>query len=310
VSTINTTQREAALRQWARKSSDDEEARRDRTEREIRDAFSNSTRLAGVPLEIYVKGSYANNTNVRLDYDVDVAVEFKGLLYTDSHGAEADVRKKAMATTPYLGPYGGPDGAARFKADVQHTLEQHFGVKAIERGNLSLRVRERRTTLPADVVPCFTYRYIAADSNGHVTDRTGTRLYPDERAYIHNWPKQQYDRGVAKNNATGKRYKRVVRAVKRVENLLVDAGRLAALPSFFMECLVYNVPNSNFNHADYSADMRAVLAAIFNSTMTDAECSKWLEASECKWLFGHGQGWTRAQAHDLADEAWSYLGFK
>lgn len=305
------SRREATLRQWTKKSSDNEEARRDRTEREVRAAFANSTRLSRVPLKIYVKGSYANNTNVRLDYDVDVAVEYTGLYYFDSTGAEADVRKAALAVSDYHGPYGGVAGAAKFKADVEHALREHFGTRPIERGNLSLRVREHKTTLPADIVPCFRYRYITGrDLLGQLAYYQGTRLYPDSGAYVHNWPQQQYDCGVSKNNATGRRYKRLVRALKRLENELVDAGVLRELPSFFMECLVYNVPNEMFGHDEYAADMRAALATIFNATLTDPSCEKWLEASERKWLFGHGQGWTRQQAHDLAARAWDHLGFE
>jgi hypothetical protein len=304
------TQREATLRAWTKKSSDNEEARRDRTEREVRAAFANSTRLAGVPLKIYVKGSYANNTNVRLDYDVDVAVEYDGLYYSDTSGAEADVRKAALAIGSYQGPYGGPVGAAKFKSDVEHALREYFGIRPVERGNMSLRVRERKTTLPADIVPCFTYRYITGrDRRGGLTYHEGTRLYPDQGPYLHNWPQQQYDCGVRKNNATGRRYKRLVRAVKRLENQLVEAGAMNELPSFFMECLVYNVPNEMFGHAEYAGDMRAVLATIYKATLTDAACEHWLEASERKWLFGHGQGWTPKEAHDLADKAWNHLGF-
>jgi hypothetical protein len=302
---------EPTLRSWTKKSSDNEEARRDRTEREVRAAFANSSRLAGVPLKIYVKGSYANNTNVRLDYDVDVAVEYRGMYYIDATGAEADVRKAAFAAPDYGGPYGGVQGASKFKADVEHALSQHFGSSAIERGNLSLRVRERKTTLPADIVPCFTYRYVhGRDWRRQPLYHEGTRLYPDQGPYIHNWPQQQYDRGVAKNLATGRRYKRLVRALKRLENKLVVAETIAPLPSFFMECLVYNVPNGKFGHLTYAADMRAVLACIFNSTLDDAQCERWLEASERKWLFGHGQSWTQRQAHQLADAAWDYLGFE
>jgi hypothetical protein len=305
------TQREATLRQWTKKSSDNEEARRDRTEREVRAAFANSTRLACVPVKIYVKGSYANNTNVRLDYDVDIAVEYQGMYYVDATGAEADVRKAALAVADYTGPYGGAAGAAKFKEDVQHALREHFGTRPVERGNLSLRVREQKTTLPADIVPCFTYHYITGRNlRDELIYHEGTRLYPDEGDYIHNWPQQQYDCGVRKNDATRRRYKRLVRALKRLENQLVDANLLKALPSFLMECLVYNVPNVSFGHADYAADMRSVLATVFNATLDDAQCKQWVEASERKWLFGHGKSWTRQQAHELADKAWDHLGFE
>src|SRR5271163_3381226 len=90
MATITSSQLETALRASTKRSSDNEEERRARTEREVRAAFARSTRLSGTPLKIYVKGSYANNTNVRLDYDVDMAVEYRGLYYIDATGAEAD----------------------------------------------------------------------------------------------------------------------------------------------------------------------------------------------------------------------------
>ena len=55
---------------------------------------------------------------------------------------------------------------------------------------------------------------------------------------------------------------------------------------------------------------RAVLAVIYNATIDDSRCEGWLEASERKWLFGHGQGWTRQQAHELAGQGVEPLGIR
>ena len=111
-------------------------------------------------------------------------------------------------------------------------------------------------------------------------------------------------------NGAVREFKRMVRALKRLENELVTAGVLTELPSYFTECLVYNVPNDLLNRATYVADMRAVLMTIFNETLTDEKCAKWLEASELKWLFHSAQSWTRQQAHALADKAWDHMGFE
>src|SRR3954469_19674815 len=61
-------------------ASDTEEADRDRTEKRIREAIQADGRLAG-NVRVFVKGSYANNTNVRRDSDVDIAVEWKSWAY-------------------------------------------------------------------------------------------------------------------------------------------------------------------------------------------------------------------------------------
>ncbi len=74
-----------------------------------------------------------------------------------------------------------------------------------------MRVREKKTTLPADVVSCFEYHYIYdVDQLGQSLYYEGTRVYKDSGGYVHNWPTQQRVRGIAKNNATGRRYKRMV----------------------------------------------------------------------------------------------------
>jgi predicted nucleotidyltransferase len=78
---------------WLRNSigpaSATEEADRDRTERRIRDAIMRDTRLAG-NVRVFVTGSYANNTNVRADSDVDIAVEWTRWSYITKTNEAAD----------------------------------------------------------------------------------------------------------------------------------------------------------------------------------------------------------------------------
>lgn len=302
---------EATLRSWVKPPSDNEDTKRDKTEVEIKAALRASNALSGVTYKVYAKGSYANNTNVRLDYDVDIAVECTDFYYFSKEGIGADVRKAAAfeaATKPYKGGYTYLD----FKDDVEQALIDYYGASAVTRGNMAMRVREKRTTLPADVVPCFEYHYIYdIDAHGRPLYHKGTRVYKDsDGKYIHNWPEQQRVKGIAKNNTTGRRYKRMVRALKRLENELVARGEIEELPSFLMECLVYNVPNPHLSSSDsYVASMRAVLATIFNETLSKDRCEGWLEVNERKELFHPAQSWTCSQAHELAACAWDYIGF-
>ena len=250
---------EFTLRSWVKPPSDYEDSKRNKTEAEIKAALKASQALANVKYKVYAKGSYANNTNVRLDYDVDIAVECTEFAYYSNDGAAGDIRKIAKieeAVRKVKGSYT----YVEFKDDVENALVDYYGRSAVKRGNIAIRVREKKTTLPADVVPCYEYHYhYDADSAGAVLYHQGTRVYPDLGHYFSNWPQQQKDRGVSKNDKTGRRYKRMVRALKRLENELVSEGLLDDLPSFLIECLVYNVPNDKFNHTNYVDDMRAVL---------------------------------------------------
>ncbi|MGH2749840.1 MAG: nucleotidyltransferase domain-containing protein [Actinomycetota bacterium] len=143
------------LASWTGRSSDNEDAKRQRTERQIRDAIRAHSRLSSQPLKIYAKGSYANNTNVRLDSDVDICVEYSGGYHYDGVGERDDqISKVAAGISDYTGPYTNFD---LFKSDVENALRATFG-GAVSRSNKCIRIRGGDTTLPADVVPCWEHR--------------------------------------------------------------------------------------------------------------------------------------------------------
>jgi hypothetical protein len=297
---------ESDLRRWMAPPSNNEDAKRDRTEDEIRTAINTHPNLRGA-VSVYAKGSYKNNTNVRLDYDVDIAVEYTGFRFTEQTGAALNLDPESLGIYPYTGSYT----VAKFKDDVEQALVDQFGRSAVKRGNKAMRVREAKTTLPADVVPSFIYEEVYGRSvSGDPLTRRGTRVFPDQGPYIHNWPQQHYDNGVAKNNDTGYRFKRLVRIVKRLENELVKNGLIEEVPSYLVECLVYNVPNDNLGYSAFTSDLRATLAHVFNNTMTDGACKEWIEVNEVKYLFHSSQAWTRAQAHQLVSEAWDFMGYE
>jgi hypothetical protein len=297
--------------QWLRKSaeppSDNEDQKRERTQDQIRDALRSYEPLKGRNYVVYAKGSYANNTNVRLDYDVDIAVEYRGFFYYDLMFALKDKPPSTVGIVPSSDPYTRAD----FKRDIRGALEAAFGKTAVEAGRIAYRVREKKTTLPADVVPCWEYRRYDRIEGGQPVYQQGTRIYPSSGSHINNFPAQQLQNGKDKNKRTGNRYKRMVRALKRLEGRLVDSEQLTEeLPSYLSECLVYNVADDDFGHSTYRADMRAVLATIFNGTLDGGGWNDWEEVNELKYLFRSNKAWTREQVHRLADAAWNELGFE
>ena len=226
---------EPQLVAWTRPASETEATQRERTERAVRRALDNHPTLAGQPLKVYAKGSYANNTNVRQDSDVDIVVEYTGGFYYDAAG-EVDVAR--LGISDYSGPF--PD-FSDFKAAVQSALSRAFGSGTVARHNKCITVAKGATPLPADVVPCWTHRWYYSQTSYE----PGTAFFADDRPHrcIENYPQQHYDKGVAKNNRTSRRYKRTVRILKRLENDMVDKGLIDEVPSYLIECLVYNCPD-------------------------------------------------------------------
>lgn len=296
---------EAWLRSAVKKPSNNEDAKRAATETQIRIALSKYGPLSGRPYRVYVKGSYANNTNVRLNYDVDVAVEYHGYFYSDLVLDLEDHDGSEVGVVDSADTYSRAD----FKADILGALHIAFGSAAVKPGKIAYRIREEQTTLPADVVPCWEYRRYDRISNGTPVYNVGSRVFPSTGGWKDNYPKVQLDKGVQKNNATGRRYKRMVRAFKKLQSKMVADGTLdKGLASYFSECLVYNVDNTCFGQSTYVGDMQSVLAQIFNATLATGNYAEWHQVHELNYLFG--SDFSRVEAHKVASAAWDYLGFQ
>jgi len=131
-------------------------------------------------------------------------------------------------------------------------------------------------------------------------------VHPRPGPRIVNWPRQQLDNGRARNIATSHRYKRFVRALKNCENSLAAAGTIKELPSYFMECLVWNVADANLIAGSLDAGFRATLLDLW-SGLNGSAYENWVEPNGIKYLFRASQKWTQTEAIDLILSAWSML---
>lgn len=290
---------------WYKRASDAEQTRYENTCRAINEALRGDDRLSGYSFDVYPKGSYPAFTNVVRDSDVDIAAELTSFF------GNRFVREAAGLTIQDVGvtPYTGDATLAGFKDDVEGALVAAFGVNAVDRGNKAIHIRESSRSLKADVVPCVTEKTWTARRSS----RTGIKLRNDAKPaeLILNYPKQHLDEGTKKNDRTTRRYKRVVRILKRLENEMVERSVLDPVPSFLIESAVYNVPNDRFEPGTWTARVEAALRYIFNGTATDAcvASEDWLEVNRCKYLFADGQSWSRETANSFALQAWRYVGF-
>lgn len=296
---------ESTFSAWTGRASDAEQSRYEWTRDQIDRALRGNARLSTYSFKVYAKGSYPNFTNVVRDSDVDVAAELTTLFQTEFI---SDARGLSLADVGVT-PYTGDASLAGFKDDVHLALVDHFGSRPVDRGKKAIHIRESSRGLAADVVPCVSHRTYFS----RAFYEEGIRLRNDARRgdEIENYPKQHLERGTAKNDATSRRYKRVVRILKRLENEMVDRGVIGAVPSFLLESALFNVPNSDFEYSTWTARVRAALAHIFNGTMNDdcVSSSDWMEVNRIKYLFHSNKGWTHGQAHEFASQAWDYIGF-
>lgn len=295
---------ESTFRQWSKPSSDTEQAKQENAERMIRDAIDQSIALTHRTIQVFPQGSYRNNTNVRQDSDVDICVRcIDAFFYDLPDDLSAEQAQIVDATYTY----------AQFKNEVEEALVAKFGRGGVKRGNKAFDIHETSYRVDADVVACFEHRrYTGRTANGQALFLSGTEFRPDNGGRVKNWPHQHYENGVEKNKATGGRFKSITRVMKRLRNHMADNGIATAnpIPSYLIECLVWNVPNSGFGHDTYTADVREALAHTFNATIKDETCHEWGEVNELKYLFRSTQPWTRSQAHAFLSAAWDFVGFE
>ncbi|SHJ08317.1 nucleotidyltransferase domain-containing protein [Cycloclasticus pugetii] len=288
---------EDKLSGWTGPSSDTEKDKQDRTERMIREAINSHEPLNNCSLNVFAKGSYANNTNVRADSDVDIAVECTDVLYWKESEKGNHTPGK---------PYEGIWTPAKLRAELVSAMKAKFPGQVDTSGSTAIQINSSSSRVDADVVPCFSFRYYMKYGS-----RDGTKIFKTDGSSIVNYPIQQMDNGIAKNKATGYAYKKGARLLKRVENAMAADGTFRELPSFFMECLAYNCPDHVFSHSTWTDRLRAMLIYIWENLQGDEpDEDRWLEVNECFFLFHSDQKWSRKDGREFAKAAWNYFGFK
>ena len=124
---------EEKLAGWTGPSSPTEKEKQERTERMIREAINEHDGFDGYrnDFSINANGSYANNTNVKSDSDVDVVVECRDVCYWQEHDP-------AKGGHPSGNPYTGPWSPDKLRKEVAAALEKKFPLE-------SLRSRREKT---------------------------------------------------------------------------------------------------------------------------------------------------------------------
>jgi len=208
------------------------------THESIRSALDSYKWPNGVNFEVYLQGSYKNDTNIRGDMDVDLVVQLNSTFSSNL----SEEQKRYLRLSP--ASYRWED----FRLDVLRALKDYYGSLTVAEGNKSIKVKATSGRLPADVVVCVQYRrYKSLNSYDFVEGMTfWTR---NESRQVINYPKIHYDNGVKKHQNTNNRYKSVVRMFKNIRNYLEENYHISnsLAPSYFLECLLYNVPNDKFS---------------------------------------------------------------
>jgi len=295
---------EEQLNQMCRPASDTEETKMQNAESMLRKALSVSTIIQSSDYEIFGQGSYANNTNIRLNSDIDINVCYTAAFYCDMPNGKV-AEDYGISPTDY--------SFQQYKDDIERMLIASYGYSEVIRKNKCITVKGNTYRIQMDVVP--TYKYIRFN---HIHNRNpieGVLLYADDNRIqkVKNYPKQHIQNGIAKNHQTKRRYKRLARIFKNVWLNMDNEGYYPNknVTSFLLECLAYNVPTSTYiknTQICYWNDiLREALFYLWNSTGEDSNVyDEWGEVSELLYLM-RGHKWNRQDVHDYMSSMYDYL---
>ena len=224
------------------------------THNSIRVALSRHFWPEGMNHDAYLQGSYRNYTNIRGNSDVDLVIESSNVCYSNLSENE----KQRLNIRP--GRYDYWD----FRGEVLQALTSYYGANSVDTsGQKSIKIASSGNRLAADVVPCITYK-LYRNLNVDAQGITFFTQHSDQQ--VINYPKLHITNGSAKNDRTNMNYKPAVRMFKNArERILANNGLLEGnYPSYFVECLLYNVPDDRF-----SSSLAQTFCDVVNSLLSD-----------------------------------------
>lgn len=227
--------------------------------------------------EVFLQGSYGNDTNVWGDSDVDIVLKHNGAFYYDISSLGEQQQQAFKAAFPTNAAYGYP----KFRADAVRWIETAYD--GVQVGKKALFVPGNNARRNADVLICQQFRRYYSFAPGNNGYHEGVAFYVGSQR-IENFPKQHSQNCTVKHKATNNNFKRMVRVYKNMRNAMVEKGLLAegVAPSYFLEGMLYNVVSEKFV-GTYSN----MWVECFNSTVT-ADMTKLECANGLHWLVRDG----------------------
>jgi hypothetical protein len=194
--------------------------------------------------EVFLQGSYSNDTNVARDSDVDVVTLIKATFAHDANTLSDEDYQAFKRAYPESASYT----YAQYKADVAAWLTKKFGA-AVQPGRKAIFIPQGANRRECDVLPAIEFRYYYRfKSMADQPHAKGICFYLPDGTQIVNFPKQHGENCTKKHAATSEWFKPTVRVFKNMRNHMVDRKLLhdGTAPSYFIEGMLYNVPPDRF----------------------------------------------------------------
>jgi len=201
---------------------------------------ADSAKYKNREFNVFLQGSYGNDTNTYAESDVDIVICYYGAFYFDISplSAESQVAFRASLAGPVSYSYES------FKGHVEEALRSAFG-ESVKPGKKAIRIEADGARRSADVIVAFEFRrYYRFNSNDDCDYYSGISFFTSSGTRVDNFPKYHSDNATARHQEANQNYKPLIRIFKNMRRKLINDGVLNEqdAPSYFIEGLLYNVP--------------------------------------------------------------------
>lgn len=232
---------ESQLETWSHQGSI---AQSSETYNTIKNALEASgTPYAGKDYQVFLQGSYGNDTNIWAESDVDIVIVLNDCWRSDLTGLTEDQKaayKQSFVDAPYAD--------VQFKRDVLQVLTDKYG-SDVKGGDKAIAIAANANRRKADVIVAIQFRrYYKFNNKSDQSYTEGICFWNKSGDLIANYPKQHSANLTVKHQATDSWLKPMIRVLKNLRGRLVDDGLIEAgvAPSYYLEGLLYNVPADKF----------------------------------------------------------------
>src|SRR5258708_15776184 len=181
----------------------------------------NSVPYANRSFETFLQGSYANDTNIYADSDVDIVLKTDEVYYSDtSNLTEED--KKSFDQGWVRATYTLDD----FKNEVVTWLRSQYG-SAVHVGAKAITLVGSGSRRDADVIVCAEFRrYQQFKTSANQSYHSRICFFLPDNTRIENFPNQHSANCTSKHQATNSLFKPTGRVYKNLRNTLISDAHL------------------------------------------------------------------------------------
>lgn len=264
----------------------------------IKNALEASTApYAGKDFQVFLQGSYGNDTNIYAESDVDIVIQLNDCWHSDLSEiteAEKAAYKAAYRDATYT--------CVDFKRDVQSVLTGQFG-SAVRVGDKAIAIEANGARRKADVIVAIQFRrYLKFRSTSDSSYVEGISFLNAAGKRIANYPKRHSANLTTKHQASSNWLKPMARIFKNMRSRMVDDDLIKAgvAPSYYIEGLLYNVPNEKL-----TSNYQACVVNTLNWYRREAAKTDLVCANEQSYLLRDGSHtcWTQANCDAFVDAA-------